>query len=214
MVNSLVVKNESELEKSLTTNQKELIIQIESELLLSNNWYIRNDFERLIIKGSGKDKSSLKFKDETHRICFGKEIIWVELQNISVIGNLYFDHNVRVELKEVSVTGSIDSSFDGETLNDYIIFNNVLYRSSPYALLTCINLGGNVQIENSKFWGGSLCQKRLMHFNGEDKYSFSIKDSYLSGEYGCPCLEIEHSPNIEILNSVMEKGQCGLNISG
>ncbi|KAG4108226.1 hypothetical protein H8356DRAFT_1268355 [Neocallimastix lanati (nom. inval.)] len=128
----------------------------------------------------------------------------IEIINLSITGNVYFNNSKKITINNVSIKGYINSNFD-KINNENVKISNFIYNTSNYSSNVCVNLGGNVEIENSKFYGSSSCQERLFDFNGLDKYKLSIKNSYFSGEYGCPCLQVNNSTNSYIEDSIIEK---------
>ncbi|ORX58412.1 hypothetical protein BCR36DRAFT_394860 [Piromyces finnis] len=209
LVNAVVIDNESKFIDIFNSDEKEIVIHIESELLLNNELSINNTLEKLIIIGNSNDSSKIIInKEKSHqKIHFSQNIKQVELLNITVEGNLFFDNNKKILIENVLLSGGIDSNFE-KNQNDYFKFKNFNYKTNEPFLEYCINLSGNVEIENSKFWGNHHCEKRIMKHKGNDIYSFFIKNSYFSGEYQSSCLEIENVAQVQITNSFFEKGYC------
>jgi len=206
LVNSIVIKNESEFRNIISNNAKEIIIDIESDISISSELKIDNNIEKLIILGKSTDSSSIIFKDLTQHLLFSKNIKHIELHNISIIGNVFFDNNKRILIYSVSLKGTVDSNYD-EIENDYIKISNFYYKTTSYVVGSCINLSGNVEIDNSQFWGGSSCQRIFQH-EGYDKYTILIKNSYFSGEYNSSCLKIKNELQSYVMDSFFEKGYC------
>jgi len=211
-VKSAVVKNESELKNILTNDNQEINITIESELLLNNELNIDGNFKKLTINGHAQNSSSINLSNNSQTIYFSRDIEEIELQNITIKGNIYFDNIKKVSIDNVTLFGSIDSNFKN-IQNDYIKIKNFNYKAAEYSVKNCINLSGNVDIENSKFWGNSYCKNQILKHKGDSKYSFSVKNSYFSGEYQCSLIDIEYEAQSNIIDSLFEKGYCGSDIS-
>ncbi|OUM60027.1 hypothetical protein PIROE2DRAFT_14321 [Piromyces sp. E2] len=178
-------------------------LNINSIIDINNDCKIDNTFDKLSIVGNNKESSILKFTNNENTLYFTEKVKEIELRNLSIVGNLYFDNNVNIVLESVSISGNIDSNFDKKNENVKLI--NVIYEASSFQKNNCINLGGNIEIKNSKFYGSSLCQERLFNFNGLNKYNFKAENSYFSGEYHCPCLNIDKGNNVYIDSCSFEK---------
>jgi predicted outer membrane repeat protein len=104
-------------------------------------------------------------------------------------------------MDNVSINGNIYSHFNN---NEYIKLVNIVYRQISISSKNCINLEGNVEIDNSQFYGSLSCQQRLFDFNGCNKYKLIIKNSYFSGENQCSCLNISNGKEVKIKNTTFE----------
>ncbi|ORX53779.1 hypothetical protein BCR36DRAFT_396467 [Piromyces finnis] len=209
-----VVKDEKDLLNIISSNIKILEINVENEINITNNINV-NSFEKVIISGGSTENSILNFLDLSHYLYFDNGVKEIQLNNLSIRGNLYFHDNLKINIQNVHLTGNINSKFD--IRNEYINISNFKYESSSNESDNCINLrGGNVNINNSTFFGSSSCQNRLINYNGngDDKYNLIIKDSYFSGEYQCPILDIINGFNIDINNSIFEKAYSSESIEG
>ncbi|ORX53773.1 hypothetical protein BCR36DRAFT_284080 [Piromyces finnis] len=209
-----VVKDEKDLLKIISSNIKILEINVENEINITNNINV-NSFEKVIISGGSTENSILNFLNLSHYLHFDNGVKEIQLNSLSIRGNLYFHDNLKINIQNVHLTGNINSKFD--IRNEYINISNFKYESSSNESDNCINLrGGNVNINNSTFFGSSSCQNRLINYNGngDDKYNLIIKDSYFSGEYQCPILDIINGFNIDINNSIFEKAYSSESIEG
>ncbi|OUM60026.1 hypothetical protein PIROE2DRAFT_14320 [Piromyces sp. E2] len=192
--------------------QSNLELNINSIIDINNDCKIDNTFDKLSIVGNNKESSILKFTNNENTLYFTEKVKEIKIKNLSIIGNLYFDNNVNIVLESVSISGNIDSNFDNKNENVKLI--NVIYEASSFQKNNCINLGGNTEIKNSKFYGSSLCQERLFNFNGLNKYNFKAENSYFSGEYHCPCLNIDKGNNIYIDSCSFENAYSSVNNTG
>jgi len=187
----------------VSENGNEISIDIPSEISIKNNIIINNSIDKIIILGNSPNSSSIKFENENHYIKFSINVKEIEIKNITIIGNIIFDNNEKITMDNVSITGMIDSNF--KIKNDFFIIKNIHYTPNSNPEDICVNLGGNLEIENSKFFGGISCIYRLMKFYGFNKYNISINNSYFSGEYACAILFIDTTNKADIKNSVFEK---------
>ncbi|OUM68428.1 hypothetical protein PIROE2DRAFT_3876 [Piromyces sp. E2] len=179
-------------------------IYIDSTIIIHDDYYINNYLEKLSIIGNGRENSILEFSNKLNKFYFSENVQEIELKNITIIGNLFFDNNIKVNLDSISISGYIDSNFEKQ--NEKIKMYNVLYNGTLSSNNNkCINLGGNIEIEKSKFYGNWLCKERLLKFNGLNKYNISIKNSYFSGEYQCSGLIIDKGNLVDIDSCVFEK---------
>jgi len=208
-----IIKDEKDFINKLSSDVKVLVLDIENEISISNDINIKNTFEKIVITGNSVNTAKLKFLDLSHHLFFGNNIKEIELKNLSIKGNLHFQENTKVDIQSVSLHGYIDSNFSLN--NGYINFSNFTYETSSVEVYNCINLEGNVNIDNSKFLGScSSCHNRLINFNGKNKYTLKIKDSFFNGDYRCPFLNINNGKNVDINNSTFEKAFSPVIIEG
>lgn len=211
-VNADTIKSEDDFIDLIEKNkQSELEINISSIINIQNSFNITKSLKKLSIIGKSKETSAINFLDLTNRLYFGKNVNEIELTNISFNGNIYFDNNNKVTMNFVYIYGSINSNYDIN--NGYINIYNSTYDSSPIPDNECITLSGNIDIDNSKFFG-SKCNLYTINFNGLDKYSFSLKNSYISGEYRSSCLIINQGLSVNIDASTFDKGYSSLDKEG
>jgi len=210
IVKSVSIKNESDLLSlfNKNDNQSNLIINIDSEIQINNNIKIENSFEKISFIGNDKDTSKLVFSNEEYQLYFTENVKEIEFKNLSIKENLFFDNNINVSFDTVNIYGSIDSNF--EKNNEKIYFLNVSFTASNLPTDFCVNLSGNIEIDNSIFLGNKACQKRLFHFNGLDKYKLDIKNSYYNGNYECPLIRINNGKNVELYASYFDKGYINI----
>eukprot|EP00833_Pecoramyces_ruminatium_P003702 jgi/Orpsp1_1/1177734/evm.model.c7180000062623.1 len=212
IINSKTITNEDEFRTILSSGSKEIEINVENKIDLNDHINIYESYNKISIIGNSGENSILNFINPYGQIYFGENVADIEFLNISINGNINFNNNKRITLKNSSLTGYIYSNF--EKSNEYIKLTNFSYKTSNVQSYHCINLGGNIEIENSEFYGSSLCQNRLFDYTGLDKYKINITNSYFSGGYSCPCINIINSVNVNIENSTFEKAYTKPNISG
>ncbi|OUM59146.1 hypothetical protein PIROE2DRAFT_15404, partial [Piromyces sp. E2] len=165
-----------------------------------------------------KDYSILNFSNINNGFIFGNSIKEIELSKISINGNLKFMNNNKVEIGNVNINGILDFNsqcFDDQCIDDQsIIINNLNFHSKTESKEYCINLFGNVKINNSFFYGNSSCKNGIMKYDGEHMNNIEIIDSYFNGEYLNQCLKITDSLKSEIISSKFEKGASYKNGGG
>jgi len=205
-VKSIYVKDELDLQSCLSNDKDSLTINISpnKNIDIQNDIKIINSIEKLKFEGDNENTSVLNFINNGTQFYFTENVKEIEFQNLSIIGNLFFENNINVIFKSVSIFGSIDSNFD--KYNEKVSFTNVNYQSSTISTDYCINLGGNVNINNSQFLGSSSCKLRLLNFNGLNKYNLEIKNSHFDGNYECPCLKVDKGKNINIYSNYFTRG--------
>jgi len=174
---------------------------------IQNNVKIVKSFGKLEFIGDNGDTSVLNFINSESQLYFTENVKEIEFRNLSIIGNLFFENNINVTFNSVLIFGSINSNFD--KYNENVSLINVNYQSSTISTDYCINLGGNVYIDNSQFLGSSLCKLRLLYFSGLEKYNLEIKNSYFDGNYQCPCLKVDRGKNVNINSSYFTRGYIG-----
>lgn len=203
-VYSNIINNEDQFLNVINENDEEIIINIESEINISNNINIINSFKKVSINGISSNISIIHFSDLSHQLYFSNNVEEIEIKNITVFGNININNNKKISIESTTLIGTILSNFTNT--NEYVKFENFIYSSNSISNYQCVNIGGNVEINNSKFISNISCQKYLLNYDGLNKYIITVKNSYFSGEYKCPCLSIENSKNVNINNSVIEKG--------
>ena len=205
-VKSIYVKDELDLQSCLSNDKDSLTINISpnKKIDIQKDIKIINSIEKLKFVGDNENTSVLNFINSGNRFYFTENVKEIEFQNLSIIGNLFFENNINVNFKSVSIFGSIDSNFD--KYNEKVTFTNVNYQSSTISTGNCINLGGNVNINYSHFLGSSSCKLRLLNFNGLNKYNLEIKNSHFDGNYKCPCLKVDNGKNVNIYSNYFTRG--------
>ncbi|ORX52138.1 hypothetical protein BCR36DRAFT_286888 [Piromyces finnis] len=197
-----LIQNENDFIEELSIDNNQISLIIDSTIIINENITLPSTLKILSFIGNSQSTSKLTFN---YPIYFNENIEEIEIKNIEIIGTLDFYNTKRITLENVVLNGSIVIDMDDHHHNEYIKFNKVIYRPIKNQIyLYCIDLKGNVIINDSKLYGGS-CQ-RLLNYNGLEKYSLNIKNTYFSGEYQCPCLSITQSKNVNIEYSDFEKG--------
>ncbi|ORX47574.1 hypothetical protein BCR36DRAFT_398414 [Piromyces finnis] len=214
LVNSILIQNENDLRSILANNENEneKEINLDSIINIDDSLVIKNPYKKLSFIGKSSEISSLKFEDISKELHFTDNVKEVILKDLSIIGNIYFDNNIKVTISSVSLIGNIYSDFKNN--NEYLKIKDFKYKSSTFPSNNCINLGGNVEIENSEFFGSISCKNRLINYEGLDKYKMSIQNSYFNGENSCPFINIKNGINITINESRFEKGFSNEEIEG
>jgi len=211
ILQAILVKNEKEFINTLSKNYDNIVLNIDTEIDITANITINNSFNKLSIIGKSFSSSKLNFLNS---INFEKNIIEIELRDIYIIGNINFFNNKRISLNSLILYGNINTIFNDDNNNEYIKLNNVSYSPYIQSNYNCLNLSGNVSIEYSELYGNSLCQNRLLHFEGLNKYALIIKYTNISGEYQCSCMSINGSPDVNIEYSTFEKGFSSKEVEG
>jgi len=183
---------------------------IASIININSNFNISSSLKHLSITGNSLSSSKVVFK---YPINFVENIKDIELENLIIEGDLFFNNNKRIILDSVVLNGSIDSYFNNQD-NEYIKFYNINYKPSETSNYNCINLSGNLYIENSIFYGSSKCNNRILHFDGLLNYDLIIENSKFDGGYECPCLSIEKTQNVIVDTTTFEKAISSEKIKG
>ena len=205
------IKNEDEVLNTLSkSTSNKVSLNINSEIDIIKNITINNSIEILYITGDSPDSSKLNLKYPLH---FNSNIKELEIKNININGILFFKNNEKITFNTVNLNGYIDSDFN-ENSNNYIETTKLNYKSTKEPIENCINLSGNLKINKSNFHGNSSCRNRLLHYNGYEKYTFSLKESNFNGNDECPFLSIENALNANIESIIFEKGYSSRYIDG
>jgi hypothetical protein len=104
----------------------------------------------------------------------------------------------------VTLNGNID--FNSKTTEkSTIILNNFQYYSSSTLRNHCINLCGNIKIDNSSFYGSDLCKRSIIYYHGNSVNTVEINNSYFDGAYSNNCISIIDSLQANIYLTTFEK---------
>jgi len=210
IINAVEVKNEHDITTALSEYKNDVTLEVNSQIDIIEDIKINNSIKKLLIIGNSHTSSSLHFE---YPLYFDSRIEEIELKNINIIGDLFFKNNRKITLNNVFLNGYIDSDFD-ETSNEYVKITKFSYRPTGKSVHNCINLSGNVKIDNSSFHGDSSCQNRLIHYNGLESYNFDLKESSFNGGNECSFLSIEYASEANIEYTLFEKGYSSKNIDG
>jgi len=211
VIKATTIKNENDIINALSKNTSSIvIINIDSEIDVTEEIKINNSIKTLYITGNSLDSSKLNLK---YSLYFDSSIKELKIKNINIDGNLFFKNNEKIIIDNVNLKGYIDSDFD-ENCNNSIEITELSYKSKEESVENCINLSGNIDIKNSNFFGNSSCRNRLLHYKGFRKYKFYLKESYFNGDYECPFLSIEKASYASIKSILFEKGYSSIDIWG
>ncbi|ORX42621.1 hypothetical protein BCR36DRAFT_306403, partial [Piromyces finnis] len=215
--------------KANNNNLSELIININDVTLdLTENIKVDSSVEKLHIIGKSKEKSVLNFSDIGNGIILTnllyKTTQEIKFTNLTITGRLEFYSIVNVELEDVIINGSFlfdksnnyiwdsgsDSSYNAEymekNLDVTITLKRILYNAYTNTAYRCINLFGNVIIDDSEFYGHSSCVDTILDYNGEYYNYLSISNSYFNGMHSNKCLKIYNSALATIDSCSFENG--------
>ncbi|OUM59154.1 hypothetical protein PIROE2DRAFT_15380 [Piromyces sp. E2] len=234
IVNSVkvTVKNEEELNNAFNKykTSEELEININNvNINILNEISINNNIKTITLKGSSKDSSVLQFNNNDIGFIFNS-IPEIKIYHLTISGNLHFIKNRNIVFEDVDLKGILDiyETFDNniyyslnnidkyntyysENLNLNIKLNNFNYYAQTNTQKeNCINLYGNVVIDNSKFYGNSLCKDSLIKFDGEELNNISITNSNFNGMFFNNCLSIYNAKHSTIKLSTFEKGNASV----
>ncbi|OUM64406.1 hypothetical protein PIROE2DRAFT_8794 [Piromyces sp. E2] len=201
---SIDVENESDFFNLLNSSQDNLTINIDSKIIINKDCKIKNSFEKLTFIGKDKDTSTLYFSNITSQFYFTENVKEIEFKNISITGNIFFDNNININIISSSISGSINSNY--EKKSGTIKLNDIDFLSSTISTDYCVNLSGNVYMDNTRFYGSSLCKRRLFNFNGLNKYRLEVTGSYFNCDYQCACMKVDKGNNVYVHSSFFDKG--------
>lgn len=205
---SVIVNNEEDFINSINDKlSNSIIINIDkTQIDISNKIDINNNIEKLSIIGISKDLSIINFTNKISGLVFNDSIQEIKISNVTINGKLELINNKNVIIDNVILHGSIDSNSNSNK-SELLELNNFIFQASIDSDLkyNCINLYGNVKINNSTFYGNSLCMDSILYYNGENLNSIEIKNSNFNGVYSNNCLNINNAKSV-IENSKFEKG--------
>jgi len=177
---------------------------------IAKNITLNNKIHNLIIIGDSKDNSTLNFNTLNTDFIFVKSVNKIKLNKITIKGSLKFFNNIEVEIDDVNIYGTL--TFNNQcsstkcTENQSININNLNFYSETDSNEYCINLFGNVKINNALFYGNPSCKNGIMKYDGENINNIEITNSYFNGEFSNQCLKIVNSLKSYILSSTFRNG--------
>lgn len=208
---SVTVNSEYELIKNLknldNNSVDELIINLNDKTFtFSNDITIENSIEKLYITGESKEKSILKFSNlnngfkVTNLFRIEQEINFI---NVTIYGNVQFNNIDNVKFEDVIINGTIDVNKISK--NDITItMKKIIYNGLTNSRINCLNLYGNINIDDSKFYGSSLCTNNLLYHNGETLNTVNISNSYFNGMSSNNCIKMIGRVSANINTSTFE----------
>ena len=203
ILNAVVVESENEIINFLSRSDNDVTLNINSKIDIINEIKINSSIKKLSIIGNSIDSSIINLKYPLYFNSYLKEI---EIKNIFIYGNLFFNNNEKITINTVYLNGYIDSDFN-KTNNNNVEITKLIYKPTLESIENCINLSGNIIINKSNFNGNSSCRNRLLHYNGFNKYTLDIKECNFNGEYECPFLSIQNALNAIFINIRMKNSK-------
>ena len=229
---TISVSNEKELKESLdhTNNNtiSELYININDvNIDIFNTINVESSLEKLYIIGSSKEKSILNFNNINHGLIF-KNLFNDEFQefkfiNLTINGHLEIKKGININFDNVNLNGSLDFdklyTFSWETveweefmlfwdnyIDRFINLNYFTFYAMSEERENCINLYGNVNINNSDFNGNPSCRNSVVNIDGQSFANSDISNSHFDGVYANSCVSITDTLYSTVTNSTFEKG--------
>ncbi|OUM57601.1 hypothetical protein PIROE2DRAFT_17362 [Piromyces sp. E2] len=207
--NKIYINNKDELLNELKKNESvdELILTVPDIVIeFENELKLKNKIKIISIKGISKELSILNFKNITSGFIFDNLVEKINLSDLTIKGYLGFNNNIKVEINNVILNGSVDFKNDNNNNHAFNIDNFYFYGLSDKKE-NCINLYGNVNIKNSYFYGSPTCDNSIIYYEGENLYSLSIINTFFDGVYSNQCLSINNAKNsVNINNCKFERG--------
>jgi len=217
LINAITVsvKDETQLLNNLKnkTNDDELILDLEGKTFnFTDKISVKNSIKKIHIIGKSKKKTILQFTEITNGFIFtsllDSNIQEIKFSNISIYGYLQFSNNINVILENAIINGSIDINKDqqdkGSNLDTKVTMKEITFNGLTNSKVNCLNLYGNVVIDDSKFYGNQLFEDSIIYYNGESSYSIKISNSYFNGMYSNNCISMKDGISVDINLSVFE----------
>jgi len=229
-VNSIeiVVYNEKDLiESSRISLYDELNIIINStKIELTNDIIFDNPLEKLTVTGLSYNSSLIKFNNKSSGFVINNQIKNIEINNISIQGNLDINNYINVTIENVDFNGFMyygpnfnkkTDFWDEEDYYEYvynfkkrsIVIKNFTYHADymiDNSRISCIIFHGVVNIYNSFFYGSNACTENLIYYDGESINDFHSLNSFYNGAYLITCLNIYDSYMSTIISSTFIRG--------
>ncbi|OUM69448.1 hypothetical protein PIROE2DRAFT_2534 [Piromyces sp. E2] len=199
------VNSEDELLNNIKLKTDSLTINIEKKVEIHDEIEINNNIKELNIIGTSKDNSILIFNDITNGLIFTGNIQKVKIKDITIFGYLKFINSNYIEINDTILNGTMD--IESNDSNSLIInFNNFVFQGNTNKKNSCISLVGNVDINNSTFYGSPHCEDSIISYNGENHNTIIIKNSKFDGVYSNNCLNIFQAYKFDIKLSQLFNG--------
>jgi len=215
IINSTIinVNNEDDLINGFNNNLEDILtINIKNtNLKITNNSIIdninKNTLKKIIINGVAKEDSILILDNSINKLIFNNENIKeIHINKLTIYGFLDFVKYQEVILENVVLYGRLNFNNYKESNKLIDISNFQYYDKLNIKTNNCIDLYGNVTINNSYFYGNPSCSDSLLSFKGENINNLQINNSYFDGAYSNNCVSISNSSKSHISSSLFEKG--------
>ncbi|KAG4088671.1 hypothetical protein H8356DRAFT_1722918 [Neocallimastix lanati (nom. inval.)] len=210
--NAVIVSNEDELLTKI--NSKEKVLNINNEITVTKNETMEVKSTSISIIGNS-DSSVLRFSNNIEEnIHFLKTCEVIEINDITIYGNLKFFENKKITLKNVMYNGffiSDNSNVDNQ--KTISILNSEF--NLPHTHIGYQIYNYNLTIDNSKFYGNDVKNMYLMSvMSSKDLLNnLEIKNSLFSGNYRNSGIETSYT-NITCEHTRFEKCFNGKELNG
>jgi len=226
--------NEYDLTEFLNNkSEEEIIIKFNNTKVEISNSITICELKSITFIGTSKEDSILNFKELSHNLIF-EFVDSIKFHNISINGNISFKLIRNIIIEDVNLNGTIKTF---ETINpkiydeiikkygkmdkDYyrnnwslnVYINNFEYHAVTKEMDNCIELYGNTEINNSRFYGSPSCRNSLLKYYAEDLNSINISNSHFDGAYSNNCISINNAYYSKFISCTFEKGRSD-NIGG
>ncbi|KAG4094051.1 hypothetical protein H8356DRAFT_1401743 [Neocallimastix lanati (nom. inval.)] len=193
------------LEDILTINIKNTNLKITNDSIIDN--INKTTLKKIIINGVSKEDSILILDNSINKLIFNNENIKeIHINKLTIYGFLDFVKYQEVILENVVLYGRLNFNNYKESNKLIDISNFQYYDKLNIKTNNCIDLYGNVIINNSYFYGNPSCSDSLLSFKGENINNLQINNSYFDGAYSNNCVSISNSSKSHISSSLFEKG--------
>jgi len=235
---SVIAKDEDELingfKNTKNKSLKKLVINLNDKTFeFSDDIKIESSVEKLYIEGTSKDHTIIKFNNVTNGIIFTNSLNSskqeIKFKNISINGYLKFNSIVNMVLEDANINGTMDidktididkdnisdedyENYMNNYLNVTITMKKIIYNGLTDSKYNCINLYGNVIIDESKFYGSPFCENSLIHYDGESFNSINISNSHFDGMFSNNCISMINGNSADIGSSEFEN--CSGHLDG
>ncbi|ORX64425.1 hypothetical protein BCR32DRAFT_273116 [Anaeromyces robustus] len=227
---NVTVNNEKELLNNLidTNNNSTdiLVINLIDQIYqIPKDIEIESSIEKIHIIGHSRNSSVIKFNDSSNQFNF-KNFVYnskqeIKFVNVTIEGNLQFYGIANIVFEDDIINGTIDIDktfkYDVEYKSDEnyqdkdenylkisVTMTKVIYNGLTNSKYNCINLHGKVKIKSSYFFGNSLCENSLLHYDGENHNSIEISNSNFNGMYENNCLSMIDGISSTVKTSTFE----------
>ncbi|OUM62047.1 hypothetical protein PIROE2DRAFT_11751 [Piromyces sp. E2] len=176
----------------------ELVINLNDETYeFLENINIESPIEKLHIKGNSKDNAVLQFNKITDGV------INVILEDSNINGSIDIDKTLIIDEENMNEE-YYEDDYPKNYMNVTVSMKNIIFNGLTDSKFNCINLYGNVKIDQSKFYGSPLFENSILSYNGESRNTIKISNSYFNGVYSNNCISMDNGIFADINSSEFE----------
>ncbi|KAG4104313.1 hypothetical protein H8356DRAFT_927564 [Neocallimastix lanati (nom. inval.)] len=169
-------------EKEVTLNIKNEIVFNQSDIL-----EIGNNISKIKIKGNSPEVSKIVFVNQDSGLLFENSINKIEISDITIESNIFFDNIYNITIENVNFDGYIDANFTLLSDNSFNIVKSI-FKKPKIPIEYHLNVyKANILIDQCKFYGNKNLLIGCLNIgneNNKETYGkVTITNSLFDGGY-------------------------------